>query len=185
MRRDLELGVAHHANIPCMNHFYAILSPHRRRRQIGESRSARPYHPPAGMRSGSACAWCAVWRPPTPRGSWPSAPTNPSHRLTTCGGDRACRSPRWLSWPRPTPSCRLSVSSDGMRSGRSRRCAASPFRSSLPPPIARIIPEKLSAWEDKLAQQRSLIQVLQIEERRMVTENAVLLKRILEAETDG
>ncbi|XNY04999.1 hypothetical protein ACMFL9_06750 (plasmid) [Sinorhizobium meliloti] len=72
-----------------------------------------------------------------------------------------------------------------MRSGRSRRCAAGPFRSSLPPPIARIIPEKLSAWEDKLAQQRSLIQVLQIEERRMVTENAVLLKRILEAETDG
>lgn len=47
-----------------------------------------------------------------------------------------------------------------------------------------IIPEKLAAWEDKLAQQRALIQVLQIEERRMVTENAVLLKRILEAETE-
>lgn len=47
-----------------------------------------------------------------------------------------------------------------------------------------IIPEKLAAWEDKLAQQRVLIQVLQIEERRMVTENAVLLKRILEAETE-
>jgi hypothetical protein len=48
----------------------------------------------------------------------------------------------------------------------------------------RIVPEKLAAWEDKLAQQRALIQVLQIEERRMVTENAVLLKRILEAETE-
>lgn len=48
----------------------------------------------------------------------------------------------------------------------------------------KIVPEKLAAWEDKLAQQRTLIQVLQIEERRMVTENAVLLKRILEAETE-
>jgi hypothetical protein len=48
----------------------------------------------------------------------------------------------------------------------------------------KVVPEKLAAWEDKLAQQRALIQVLQIEERRMVTENAVLLKRILEAETE-
>lgn len=48
----------------------------------------------------------------------------------------------------------------------------------------KIVPDKLAAWEDKLAQQRSLIQVLQIEERRLVTENAVLLKRILEAETE-
>ena len=48
----------------------------------------------------------------------------------------------------------------------------------------KIVPEKLAAWEDKLAQQRSLIQILQIEERRMVTENAVLLRRILEAETE-
>ncbi|WP_439360132.1 hypothetical protein [Bradyrhizobium sp. DASA03007] len=48
----------------------------------------------------------------------------------------------------------------------------------------KIVPERLAAWEDKLAQQRTLIQVLQIEERRMVTENAVLLKRILEAETE-
>ena len=49
----------------------------------------------------------------------------------------------------------------------------------------KVVPEKLAAWEDKLAQQRSLIQVLQIEERRLVTENAVLLKRILEAETEA
>ena len=48
----------------------------------------------------------------------------------------------------------------------------------------KIVPENLATWEDKLAQQRALIQVLQIEERRMVTENAVLLKRILEAETE-
>lgn len=48
----------------------------------------------------------------------------------------------------------------------------------------KIVPEKLAAWEDKLAQQRALIQVLQIEERRRVTENAVLLKRILEAEAE-
>ncbi len=49
----------------------------------------------------------------------------------------------------------------------------------------KIVPDKLAAWEDKLAQQRSLIQVLQLEERRLVTENAVLLKRILEAETEA
>ncbi|MTH79582.1 hypothetical protein [Paracoccus aestuariivivens] len=48
----------------------------------------------------------------------------------------------------------------------------------------KIIPEKLAVWEDKLAQQHALIQVMQIEERRMVTENAVLLKRILEAEKE-
>ncbi|RJT27731.1 hypothetical protein D3227_35840 [Mesorhizobium waimense] len=48
----------------------------------------------------------------------------------------------------------------------------------------RIVPDKLAAWEDKLAQQRSLIQVLKIEERRRTTENAVLLKRILEAEAE-
>ena len=49
----------------------------------------------------------------------------------------------------------------------------------------KIAPEKLAAWEDKLAQQRTLIQVLQIEERRLATENAVLLKRILDAEADA
>jgi hypothetical protein len=49
----------------------------------------------------------------------------------------------------------------------------------------RIVPDKLAAWEDKLAQQRSLIQVLQIDERRLVTENAVLLKRLLEAQAEA
>ncbi|WP_245303177.1 hypothetical protein [Rhizobium esperanzae] len=43
----------------------------------------------------------------------------------------------------------------------------------------KVVPEKRAAWEDKLAQQRSLIQVLQVEERRPVTENAILLKRFL------
>ena len=37
----------------------------------------------------------------------------------------------------------------------------------------KIVPEKLAAWEDKLAQQRSLIQVLQIEERRRVRTKVV------------
>jgi hypothetical protein len=49
----------------------------------------------------------------------------------------------------------------------------------------RIVPDKLAAWEDKLAQQRSLIQALQIDERRLVTENAVLLKRLLEAQAEA
>jgi hypothetical protein len=49
----------------------------------------------------------------------------------------------------------------------------------------RGVPETLATWEDKFAQQRSLIQVLRIEEQRLVTENAVLLKRLLEAEAEA
>lgn len=39
----------------------------------------------------------------------------------------------------------------------------------------KVIPYKLAAWEDKLAQQRALIRVLQIGERCTVREHAVLL----------
>jgi|GEM_PF-403017 hypothetical protein len=49
----------------------------------------------------------------------------------------------------------------------------------------RIVPDKLVVWEDKLTQQRSLIQILKIEERRLVTENAALLKRLQDAETEA
>jgi hypothetical protein len=49
----------------------------------------------------------------------------------------------------------------------------------------KVIPDKLAAWEDKIAQQRSLIHIMQIEERRLVTENAILLKRALEAEEEA
>lgn len=49
----------------------------------------------------------------------------------------------------------------------------------------RVVPDKLAAWEDKLAQQRSLIQVLRLEEQRLITENAVLLKRLLEAQAEA
>jgi hypothetical protein len=49
----------------------------------------------------------------------------------------------------------------------------------------RIVPDKLVVWEDKLAQQRSLIQILKIEERRLVTENAALLKRLHDAESEA
>jgi predicted transcriptional regulator len=49
----------------------------------------------------------------------------------------------------------------------------------------RIVPDKLVAWEDKFAQQRALIQILKIEERRMITENAALLKRLHDAETEA
>ena len=47
-----------------------------------------------------------------------------------------------------------------------------------------VVPEKLVVREDKLAQQRDLIRVLQIKEHRLVTENAVLLKRILAADAE-
>ena len=47
----------------------------------------------------------------------------------------------------------------------------------------RVVPSKLESWEDKLAQQRAVIEVLKIEQRRLVTENAALLKRAIDAET--
>ena len=46
----------------------------------------------------------------------------------------------------------------------------------------RVVPNKLESWEDKLAQQRAVIDVLKTEQRRLVTENAALLKRAIDAE---
>ncbi|WP_073664740.1 hypothetical protein [Pseudomonas aeruginosa] len=47
----------------------------------------------------------------------------------------------------------------------------------------RVVPSKLERWEDKLAEQRVVIDVLKIEQRRLVTDNAALLKRAIDAET--
>ena len=49
----------------------------------------------------------------------------------------------------------------------------------------RVVPSKLESWEDKLAQQRAVIDVLKTEQRRLVTENAALLKRAINAEAAG
>src|SRR5690349_9188649 len=49
--------------------------------RAGTARSRR-WRVQAGMRSGSACAWCEDWRPPTRHASSPRAPTSPSHRWT-------------------------------------------------------------------------------------------------------
>ena len=46
----------------------------------------------------------------------------------------------------------------------------------------RVVPSKLEGWEDKLAQQRAVIDVLKTEQRRLVTENAALLRRAIDAE---
>lgn len=46
----------------------------------------------------------------------------------------------------------------------------------------RVVPSKLESWEDKLAQQRAVIDVLKTEQRRLATENAALLKRAIDAE---
>ena len=46
----------------------------------------------------------------------------------------------------------------------------------------RVVPTRLESWGDKLAQQRAVIEVLKTEQRRLVTENAALLKRAIEAE---
>lgn len=47
----------------------------------------------------------------------------------------------------------------------------------------RVVPSKLESWEDKLAQQRAVIDVLKTEQRHLATENAALLKRAIDAET--
>lgn len=44
------------------------------------------------------------------------------------------------------------------------------------------VPSKLETWQDKLAQQRAAIDLLKAEQRRLVTENAALLKRAIDAE---
>ncbi len=49
----------------------------------------------------------------------------------------------------------------------------------------RIVPDKLESWEDKLAQQRAVIDVLRVEQRRLVSENAALLKRAMDAEAEA
>lgn len=46
----------------------------------------------------------------------------------------------------------------------------------------RVVPSRLESWEDKLAQQRAVIDVLKTEQRRLVTQNAGLLKRAIDAE---
>jgi hypothetical protein len=47
----------------------------------------------------------------------------------------------------------------------------------------RVVPSKLESWQDKLAQQRAVIEVLKMEQRRLATENAALLRRAIDAET--
>ena len=49
----------------------------------------------------------------------------------------------------------------------------------------RVVPSKLESWEDKLAQQRAVIDVRKTEQRRLVAENAALLKCAIDAETSA
>lgn len=44
------------------------------------------------------------------------------------------------------------------------------------------MPCRLESWQDKLAQQRAVIDTLTMQQRRLATENAALLKRALAAE---
>ncbi len=85
--------------------------------------------------------------------------------------------------------CRLTVSMLAREAGVGRNAIYTNHRGVIDDlqraEQQRIVPDQLVTSEDKVAQQRALIQILQIEERRLVTENAVLLKRILEAESDA
>jgi hypothetical protein len=47
------------------------------------------------------------------------------------------------------------------------------------------VPSRLETWRDKLAQQRAVIDTLTIQQRRLATENAALLKRALDAEAQA
>lgn len=45
------------------------------------------------------------------------------------------------------------------------------------------VSHRLDTWEDKLAQQRAVIDMLSKQQRLLATENATLLKRVMEAES--
>jgi hypothetical protein len=45
------------------------------------------------------------------------------------------------------------------------------------------VPHRLDTWQDKLAQQRAVIDTLTMQQRRLATENAALLKRAMQAES--
>ncbi|KWT87437.1 hypothetical protein APY03_3725 [Variovorax sp. WDL1] len=47
----------------------------------------------------------------------------------------------------------------------------------------QLVPQRLDTWEDKLAQQRAVIDMLSKQQRLLATENAALLKRAMEAES--
>lgn len=46
----------------------------------------------------------------------------------------------------------------------------------------QVVPSKLESWQDKLAQQRAVIESLKTQQRLLATENAGLLKRAIDAE---
>lgn len=82
--------------------------------------------------------------------------------------------------------CLLSVASLAREAGVARNAIYTNHRAMIDAlrQAARLqsVPSKLETWQDKLAQQRAVIDLLKTEQRRLVTENAALLKRAIEAE---
>ena len=93
--------------------------------------------------------------------------------------------------PRDAPmqqrSYQLSVASLAREAGVARNAIYTNHRAMIDAlrqaAQQRVVPSKLESWEDKLAEQRAVIEVLKTEQRRLVTENAALLKRAIDAET--
>ena len=93
--------------------------------------------------------------------------------------------------PRDAPmqqrSYQLSVASLAREAGVARNAIYTNHRAMIDAlrqaAQQRVVPSKLESWGDKLAEQRAVIEVLKTEQRRLVTENAALLKRAIDAET--
>lgn len=81
---------------------------------------------------------------------------------------------------------RLSVASLAREAGVARNAIYTNHRAMIDAlrQVAqrRDVPSKLESWEDKLAQQRAVIDVLKTEQRCLATENAALLRRAIDAE---
>ena len=92
--------------------------------------------------------------------------------------------------PRDAPmqqrSYQLSVASLAREAGVARNAIYTNHRAMIDAlrqaAQQRVVPSKLESWGDKLAEQRAVIEVLKTEQRRLVTENAALLKRAIDAE---
>ncbi len=82
--------------------------------------------------------------------------------------------------------CRLSVASLAREAGVARNAIYTNHRAMIDAlrqaTQQQGVPSRRKSWEDQLAQQRAVIDLLKAQQRRLVTENAALLKRALDSE---
>lgn len=178
MRRDLELGVVHEPLL-CDSVSAATPSPDRRIQKCSPLSSSGRHAIRLGMRLVRGLATADAARIVASRADEPFTSVEDMWRRS---GVPVASLVEMAEADAFLPAFSLERP-DALWAIKALRCAPLPLFTAAADREDH--PREAFGLGDKLAQQRSLIQVLQIEERRMVTENAVLLKRILEAETDG